>query len=139
MEKQLKAICKKRFGSTARFARLIGRHYYDFQLLFAGAKKKMTPERKQQFKELIELAKKTVNRPLPDEDLTQELRDKIRVAIDSKFGSVGKFCEQHPAFSSFSIWQVLNGRRKTISQAVKRMLKILEINPNEKTTEKTLA
>lgn len=124
--KQLKKKIKNKFGTLAKFAKLIGREPYDLQKFFAAADKKMTPER---LAEMIELNAKVgiiKNNPVST-DLTPELRKKIKETIIEKHGGVTEFCDTHPDFSAFSVWQMINGRRKTISAAVKKLLNLLEI------------
>lgn len=121
---------KERFGSMTRFAKLAGLEYYDLQKLFSASAKKMTPERKQEFKRLIEIAKTTEVEPLTT-DLTPALRQLIGERLE-EVGGVGQFCIDHPEFNQFSVWQILNGRRKTVSASVKKLLETLKIQLNEK-------
>lgn len=131
----LKKTIKDRFGSMAKFAKLINIDRYELQKFFAAADKKMTPERKKRIQELHKLAKGTKDRPV-ESDLTPEIRTQIREAIEEQFGGVTEFCEANPKFNVFSVWQIINGRRKTISAAVKKIMTILEIQTPAKNEER---
>jgi hypothetical protein len=108
-----------------RFAELAKLEYYELQKLFSAWDKKETPERKKRFEELIQLAKDTKNVTTP-RDLTLEKRTAIKTAIESA-GGVHKFCEDHPEFNPTSLWQIMKGRRKTVSASVKKLLETLKI------------
>lgn len=125
MKQVLDKIVRKRFGSMTRFAKQANLEYYDLQKLFAASKKKMTPEREKEYAKLIALAKATKN-DVTSNDLTQEIRDDIKGNMEV-MGGVQKFCEDHPGFNQFSVWQIINGRRKTVNGTVKNLLNILNI------------
>lgn len=132
---QLKSKIKKRFGSMTKFAKLVNMDRYELQKFFAAAEKKMTPEREKRISELMKLAKDTKNIPINSE-ITEPLRKKIKAAVDDQYGGVSEFCSKNPDFSVYSVWQIIGGRRKTISATVKKLIQTLKI---EHTNEKKIA
>lgn len=124
--KQLKALIKKRHGSISKFTARIGEDDYTFRKFCQAAQKKMTLERLGKIEEYTQLAKSTEAAPIAT-DITDEVRAKIKAAIDEKFkGSVADFATKH-GFEPVSIWQIMDGRRKRISAGVKKVLKALKI------------
>ena len=99
---------------------------YEFRKFCQAAEKKMNPERAARIEEFAKLAKDTNAAPT-SKDITPELLTKIHTAIEDQFeNSVTKFCEKHD-FEAVSVWQILDGRRKTVSAGVKKVLKALKI------------
>lgn len=123
----LKTIIKDRFGSLTKFAILIKKDRYELQKFFAAAEKKMTPEREEKLKELEFLALNTENKAT-SEELTDEIRDRIREEINNRGGATA-FCEKNPEFNVFSVRQAYNGNRIKISPSVRKLMKKLKIKP----------
>lgn len=123
--KGIKAKIKKKFGSLTKFATLAKLDRYQLQKFFAAAEKNMTPERKAYILELDKIANAT-----KVEATKYELSESIRQMISDKLhemGGVKKFCTEHPGFSEVSIFQVINGTRKRITDKVQSLIKILNI------------
>lgn len=130
MIEQLKKRIKRKFGSISTFAKLIKTDRYELQKFFAAAEKKLTDERKTRAKQLTDLVKST-KRTATSDELTPEIRQAIKDAIEKQFGNVPAFCEQK-GFNSFSVWQIINGNRKLVTPMVNKMLKILNLIPDGK-------
>jgi hypothetical protein len=124
-KQQLKEKIKKKFRSVSRFARLAGIDpVFLIEQLRGG--RKMT---EYQYN-MLELAVKNIkDKPIPGVDITPELRDQIRDAINKKYSSISDFCRRHNLdipWVSKIINDVPSGAKKR-TKYVDNLIKILKI------------
>jgi len=123
---QVKQKIKRKFGTLSKFARLVAMDRYELQKLFAATEKNMNEERQKRMVDLFELAERTKASATANE-LTPKLRKAIKTAIDLEYGGVEQFCKTNPEFNKFSVWQIVNGYRKNITPAIKKLINTLKI------------
>jgi hypothetical protein len=123
---KFKAILKKNgFPTMTAFCRVSGEDRYELQKLLSMARHSLTPERSAELDRLAELAKKHKGQLDPDVYVTDELRGKMKEAIDQR-GGVISFSSEND-FSRDSIFQILSGRRKKRTKKVNELLTILNL------------
>ena len=115
----VKKQIKKKFGSYSQFARLAKLNRYEFQRDFLTVKK---PDVKY-CKEVAKLCAKT--NPT-GRGVSEETRDHIRALIVAEHGGIQQFCKKHKQFVEVSVFQILDGTRKTITPKVKKFLAFFE-------------
>lgn len=123
--KALKKLIKHKFGKITTFTSLIGMDHYAFTMLMSASTKNMTDERQEEIQRLAKLVRTTKVEPTKDE-LTLEIRKRMKQQIDERFGGIPGFCIDNPAFRPNSVWHIIEGRRKRIGPMVKKILTILE-------------
>ena len=119
----LKAQIVGKFGSVNRFCNLSGTNYQTLSNLF---RQQDSPFRQSKLKELAKKVKRTKVKKIIVIDITDELIEKIRVAIVSQYKTYQEFCGQH-SISDTWLSALLNGKHKLVSKRVKNLCVILKI------------
>lgn len=119
----LKAQIVEKFGSVNRFCNLSGTNYQTLSNLF---RQQDSPFRQIKLKELASKVKRTKVKKIIGIDITDELIEKIRVAIVSQYKTYQAFCIQH-SISDTWLSALLNGKHKLVSKRVKNLCVILKI------------
>lgn len=115
----LKKRIKSKFGSYSEFARLAKIDRYEFQRDFLTVKN-LNPKYAKRIASLIVKVK-------PEgRGVSEETRDYLRARIVAEFGGVKQFCATHKEFVEVSVFQILDGTRKTITPKVKKFLTFFE-------------
>lgn len=128
---RLKSQIKKKHGSLARFAKLLGqevddRGYCELAAFFAACRKKITPEREREIARLRVKCDKISTTKVPADEMSLADLVKLKRQIDLS-GGVAKVAEQSRAMSAQSIWQILDGTRYKKTKAVIKLFKHLQL------------
>lgn len=119
-KEQIRKKIKAKFGSLSNFAEISGIPRYDIQKAFA----RKVPDKK--FMALLEM-KCNVLRPRPvDGEITPSDRKKLERALNEA-GGVIEFTRKNPDFSKDSIFQILSGKRKRMTEKVKELFSHFEL------------
>lgn len=115
---ELKHKIRERFGSQAKFCEQIRLN-----------PKTLSARLKNNDPDMIELMNKMVDKVSAKDDrlISKELRLKIYNSIIEKYGSIKAFSEKCTEFNQFSLYQIINGIRKTKNDTVKHLIKKLKI------------
>ena len=122
---QLKKKIKTKFRTVSRFCKIANVDRQEIQKFFQSARNKMTPEKEERIKYYYNLVVENSNGQ-DQADLTVSIRKRIKMAIRSR-GGVNQFVDENPEFNVNSIYQIINGNRKTINNTVKQLMTKLEI------------
>jgi hypothetical protein len=129
---KIKSDIKTKFGSQARFARIIGQDPYFVQLLFANSLRRMTPGREKLLFRIEELIK--ITKPDTDDgkSIQQIDRDRLRDYLATNYGSesmfekIKLFIEEHSLnITPVTIYKILDGERKRKTELFNRINKII--------------
>lgn len=122
----VKKRIKKKFGTMSNFARIANIDRYELQKKLAMvAYDSASVDNKKTLSEINRIAAglKVPNRgaQIPIEKL------KLLTAEIKKNGGVNKFCLENPQFSSRSVFQILQGRRRKMSPGVQALFDFFHI------------
>lgn len=121
---ELKAAITEKFGNVSRFCKITKRERYEFHKLL---RLKQTPDNLKLIEKAFEDAKKTENKLLSNE-LTDELREKLRAGIYAKAKNILEFCEKHSEYPNTWLSGVINGRVAKITPKVKELAKLVNVS-----------
>ncbi len=121
--KILKARIVKKFGSVNRFCNISGTNYQTLQNLFRQSDSKF---KQIKLKELSGQVTRVKVAPLEGVDITNELLEKIRVAIVTKYKTYQEFCVVNHVSNTW-LSALLNGKHRLVSNRVKSLCDILSI------------
>ena len=133
---QVRKMIITKFGSIKRFT-VAAEMDYRKLVKFLDAAEKVENSRvefdqtMQQQKGILRRIAIAVNRADEDFDakylLTDEKRNAIKSSIREFYGSVPKFCQYHPEFNQWSVYQIIKGHRKTINPTVRSLMETLSL------------
>jgi len=111
---------KGKFGKYSRFAALAKYDPYELQKLFARK-----DDDQDELRKVSRLCRDTEVMNTPDEISDGQIK-KLANAL-KKVGGVITFCREHPEFPEKSVYQILSGRRKRITEKVQELLDYFKI------------
>lgn len=114
MSDRLKERIKTKFGSMSKFARLARQNRYELQKVFS--RKTMTPAEVRRLEKLINRTR--VKKA--DGEIT-EAQLKLFIEAIEAAGGAHKFTKDNPQFPRASVFEVLGGKRKLISNGVRKL------------------
>jgi hypothetical protein len=103
-----------KFGTMSRFARLAKLDRYELQKLFARK-----AEDTQEVGALYRKIEATALKPAEGEITPAQLK-KLAKAIE-KAGGTYRFCKDNPKFAEKSVYQILSGRRKRVTEKIQEL------------------
>ncbi len=129
----IKRDIKKKFGSQARFARIIEQDVYFLQLLFANCLRKMTAERERLLTRVEEKITETNKKATDTSEITEDDREKLKAFLSAGYSidvsmneRIRLFIEEYELkVTPVTIYQILDGRRKRRTELFKRIIKII--------------
>lgn len=122
--KEVKKAIKTKFGTISKFVKIANLNDSELRAFFTAASYKLDDTRKRRLENINALVKLT-----PVGEVDGEITDLMRHQIweeCEKRGGVLKVSRDHD-YSAHSIFQILNGKRKNLTDKVKELLTILNI------------
>lgn len=117
---ELKKKIKSKFRTVSRFCKIADLDRKEMQDFFQSCRNKMTKDKQVRLDKYYSIVVNTSNGD-SEKDLTVSLRKQIKVKIRN-MGGVQAFVDANPEFNLNSIYQIINGNRKTINQTVKDLM-----------------
>jgi len=117
---EVKKRIKKKFGTMSNFARIAKIDRYDLQKKMAMVAYDGSSNDNRKI--LSEINRIATGLKVPNRG-AQIPPDKLELLISEikKSGGVNKFCDANPKFSSRSVFQILQGRRRKMSPGVQAL------------------
>src|SRR5574343_651979 len=119
MKEEFKKIVKAKFGTLRRFAQSSG---YSETYLY-NAIRRNNPV---QIERLIVEAGFAQDLGQAD-TISDSVRESIRQAIKTRYGSQKRFCLECPEFSEMLVSRVVNGQTRRMSKKVKELIELLGV------------
>ena len=116
-------ICQK-FGNVKRFCQLSGLSY---QMLSNLINQRYSGAKMNEHLDTVESLIQTTRNIILDGELTETMREMVRIEILLKFKTIKKFVELHPEYSAAYISAIKNGQKVKIDERVKSLFKVLKI------------
>lgn len=113
---------QKKFGSVERFKKITRTRQIDLDYAF---------KKKDKAAGLALMSKAKTSNAVPIKgDLTEAMREDVRIAIYTNYKNINHFCLEHRYTNSF-ISELLNGKYKRVSTRIKGVFKTLKIHNDE--------
>jgi len=116
-------ICQK-FGNVKRFCQLSGLSY---QMLSNLINQRYSGAKMNEHLDTVESLIQTTRNIILDGELTETMREMVRIEILLKFKTIKNFVELHPEYSAAYISAIKNGQKVKIDERVKSLFKVLKI------------
>lgn len=115
---ELKKLITDKFGTMARFCRIIGHQLYDMQLLIHRANRGNDMEDARRIRDLV---KKTSAEQEDPKLVSHVERAKLKKAIE-KAGGVDLFVKENKGYIGSSVYKIITGNRKVRTKKVQALL-----------------
>ena len=116
-------ICQK-FGNVKRFCQLSGLSY---QMLSNLINERYSGAKLNEHLDTVESLIQTTRNIILNGELTETMREMVRIEILLKFKTIKKFVELYPEYSAAYISAIKNGQKVKIDERVKSLFKVLKI------------
>ena len=115
----------RKFGNVKNFSRLTGLAY---MTIMNTIHNRNSGKRRDEHLELIHYFIDNLEVPKMDIDIDDHLRDQIRIAIVTKFGTFANFSQQHPDFGKSYLSQIKTGKKSKLNSKAIELCNILKVD-----------